>query len=58
MRARRWAIAAQYRDPSDYDVPVIPELVVGYDGANRLVFADPDTGEAFIRAANPTKVRR
>jgi hypothetical protein len=58
MRARAWTIAAQFYDPADYGIPDLPEWVEGRDAEGRLVFADPDTGEAFIRAENPTKVRR
>ena len=58
MRAREWTIAAQFYDPADYGIPDLPEWVAGRDAEGRLVFADPDTGEAFIRAENPTKVRR
>ncbi|RXK48342.1 hypothetical protein [Halorientalis pallida] len=58
MRARAWTIAAQFYDPADYGIPDLPEWVEGRDAEGRLVFADADSGEAFIRAENPAKVRR
>jgi hypothetical protein len=58
MRARTWTIAAQFYDPADYGIPDLPEWVEGRDAEGRLVLADSETGEAFMRAENPTKVRR
>jgi len=57
MRARRWAIASCYRDPSAYGVPTLPEWTVRRDSEG-LAFAAADDAEPFIAARNPVDVRR
>lgn len=58
MRARRWAIAALYHEPSDYDIPKLPDWASGQDEQGRLCFGEDRGSAPFIMAANPTKVRR
>jgi len=58
MLARRWAIAAQYREPADYDIPALPNWVTGRDSQDRLCFCDEDAQTPFIVAENPVTVRR
>lgn len=55
MRARRWVIAARFRQPADYDIPVLPEWTTRHDDG-RLAFASD--GSVFISAAKPIPVRR
>jgi len=58
MRARTWTIAANYRDPADYDVPPLPDWTVIRSDDGGLVVADPDDETACIRADDPVTVRR
>ena len=39
MRAREWAVAATYGDPTDYDVPALPTWRVERGGNGDLAFA-------------------
>lgn len=56
MRARRWCIAATFRDPVDYDVPELPDWTVYRDEDGTLAFGE--RGERFISAGSPVRVRR
>lgn len=56
VRAREWAIAGSYREPSDYDIPELPRWRVCRTDAGGLAFAAD--GEPFIAADEPMKVRR
>jgi len=58
MRAREWAVAATYGDPTDYDVPALPAWRVERGDVVDLAFAAADGDESFIAAANPVRVRR
>ncbi len=49
MRAREWAVAATYGDPTDYDVPALPTWRVERGGNGDL---------AFAAAERPVRVRR
>jgi len=40
MRAREWAIAGAFRDPSDYDIPDLPPWRVHRNDCGGLAFAD------------------
>lgn len=53
MLSLTWTIDARYREPSDYDPPDVQDWVVGIDAEDRVIFADPDTGEPFIRTEDP-----
>jgi hypothetical protein len=55
MRARRWVIAARFKQPADYGIPALPEWTPRC-GDGRLAFAA--AGSAFISAAEPVPVRR
>lgn len=55
MRARQWTIAANYREPADYDVPRLPNWTV-YREDGALAFGVG--GEVFLRADDPVNVRR
>ncbi|QLK25967.1 hypothetical protein HYG81_18115 [Natrinema zhouii] len=57
MRAREWAIAGAFREPSDYDIPDLPSWRVRRSECGGLAFADGD-GEPFIAADRPMTVRR
>ena len=57
MRARQWAIASCYRDPSAYGVPRLPDWSVRRD-SDGLAFAAAEGREPFIAARNPVHVRR
>ena len=56
MRARRWCIAATFRDPADYDIPELPEWTVYRDEDGTLAFGEG--GERFLSAGSPVRVRR
>lgn len=56
MRARRWCIAATFREPSDYDVPELPDWTVYRDEDGTLAFGEG--GERFLSAGSPVRVRR
>ncbi|WP_255151540.1 hypothetical protein [Halorarius halobius] len=56
MRARTWTVAANYRDPADYDIPALPDWTVYRDEDGTLAFASE--GEAFLTARDPVDVRR
>lgn len=58
MRAREWAVAATYGDPTDYDVPSLPTWRVERGESGELAFSAPDGDEPFITAVNPVRVRR
>jgi hypothetical protein len=58
MRAREWAVAATYGDPTDYDVPALPTWRVERGECGGIAFAATDRDEPFIAAANPIRVRR
>ena len=57
MRARQWAIASCYRDPSAYGIPTLPEWAVRRE-AGGVAFAADEDAEPFIAARNPVSVRR
>jgi len=57
MRAREWALAAAYRTPADYDVPIVPAWRVCRSERGGLAFAAADS-EPFIAADRPVTVRR
>jgi|AntDeeMetagen192_2_1112575.scaffolds.fasta_scaffold00097_20 hypothetical protein len=57
MRAREWAIAGAFRDPSDYDIPDLPPWRVHRNDCGGLAFADGED-EPFIAADHPVTVRR
>jgi hypothetical protein len=56
VRAREWAIAGQYREPADYDIPELPAWHVRRPDCGGIAFAAG--GEPFIVAERPMKVRR
>jgi hypothetical protein len=56
MRAREWAIAAEFGEPEDYDIPELPDWHVYESECGRLTFAADS--ERFITAENPVKIRR
>lgn len=56
MRVRRWCIAANYREPSDYDIPELPDWTVYRDADGSLAFGEG--GERFLSAGSPVRVRR
>lgn len=56
MRARRWAIAAAFRTPADYDIPELPDWTVYRYADGSLALGS--RGEVFIRAGDPVRVRR
>lgn len=58
MRAREWAVAATYGDPTDYDVPALPTWRVERGGNGALAFAAAGRDEPFIAAERPVRVRR
>lgn len=61
MRAREWAIAANFRTPADYDVPELPRWRTCRGQCGGLAFAavDAEAGDdPFIAAENPVRVRR
>ncbi|MFB6195715.1 MAG: hypothetical protein ABEI80_06060 [Haloplanus sp.] len=58
MRARTWAVATQYCDPSDYDIPALPTWAVTRPAEGGVAFAGSHGESPFIRAERPTKVRR
>ncbi|WP_199234178.1 hypothetical protein [Halorubrum sp. GN11_10-6_MGM] len=58
MRAREWAVAATYGDPTDYDVPALPTWRVERGEAGGIAFAATDGSEAFIAAERPVRARR
>ncbi|GAB7010280.1 hypothetical protein [Halorubrum trueperi] len=58
MRAREWAIASAFGDPSDYDVPNLPAWRVERGADGEIAFASAEGDEPFIAAAGPVRVRR
>jgi len=58
MLAREWAVAALYQDPSDYDIPALPDWASGRDAAGRFALADSAADEPFIVAEEPVEVER
>jgi len=58
MRAREWAVAAAYGDPTDYDVPALPTWRIERGEAGDLAFAAAGADEPFIAADRPVRVRR
>jgi len=58
MRARQWALAVQYGDPDDYDIPALPTWAVSRPAEGGVAFAEIEGEAPFIRAEQPMKVRR
>ena len=58
MRAREWAVAAAFGDPTEYDVPDLPAWRVERGDDGDLAFAAADGDEPFIEAKRPVRVRR
>lgn len=56
MRARRWVVAANYRDPTDYGIPPLPDWTVYRDDNGALALGVG--GKIFLRADDPVDVRR
>jgi hypothetical protein len=56
MRARRWCLAANYHEPSDYGLPKLPTWTVYRDADGTLALGE--SGERFLAAGNPVRVRR
>jgi len=57
MRAREWAIAGRFREPTDYEIPDLPTWRVCPGEGGGLALADGDR-EPFIAADRPVEVRR
>ncbi|AHG01569.1 hypothetical protein HALLA_04010 (plasmid) [Halostagnicola larsenii XH-48] len=57
MRAREWAIAGAFRDPTDYNIPALPSWRVSRTERGGVAFAVGDE-EPFITAQDPVRVRR
>jgi hypothetical protein len=58
MHARTWVLAANYRDPADYDVPELPTWYVSRPDEGGIALAADPSCEPFIAAADPMRVRR
>jgi hypothetical protein len=58
MRARTWVVAANYRDPADYDVPELPSWYVSRPEDGGVALATDPASEPFVAAENPVRVRR
>jgi hypothetical protein len=58
MRARTWAVATCYGEPTDYDIPALPTWTVSRPTEGGVAFADGEGEAPFIRAERPVKVRR
>lgn len=56
MRARRWAIAACFCDPGDYDIPTVPTFATDRDGDETVLYGDD--GRELMRAGTLTPRRR
>jgi hypothetical protein len=57
MRAREWAVAASFGEPSKYGIPELPSWRSCWLECGSLAFAAGDE-EPFIAAERPIDVRR
>jgi hypothetical protein len=56
--AREWQIAMRHLEPSDYDIPALPDWASGRDADGRLALAESVADEPFIVADEPVEVKR
>jgi len=57
MRAREWAVAGTFGDPSEYGIPDPPAVEVCPLDCGGIALS-ADGGEPFIAADHPIRVRR
>lgn len=57
MRAREWAVAAAFREPSEYGIPDPPAVYACRTDCGGLSLSAGDE-EPFIMAEQPVKIRR
>ena len=53
-----WQLAARHLEPSDFDIPTLPDWASGRDAAGRFALADSAADEPFIVAEEPVEVKR
>ena len=56
--AHEWQIAVRHLEPSDYDIPALPDWASGRDAEGRLALAESVADEPFIVADEPVDVKR
>jgi len=56
--AHEWQVAARHFEPSDYDIPALPDWASGRDAEGRLALAPSVADEPFIVAEEPVDVER
>jgi hypothetical protein len=58
MRARTWTVAANFHDPTDYDIPPLPEWTVYKEAGGGMALSAEDDDGVFIAAEDPMDIRR
>jgi len=58
MLAREWTIAAQFHEPSDYDIPEAAVFPAAECESGALLLTDPEGDGVVMIAGAPMRVRR
>jgi hypothetical protein len=56
--ARQWVIAANFREPADYDIPEAPAFRAVRQADGTVALYSNDSGKLLMTAKSSMKVRR